>query len=60
MHHYVCLREEFERFERRAVLAEDSLASLDEAFLVADHGADLDDVAGHAVFEDLDCLRGGD
>ena len=60
VHHYVSLSEELERFERRAVLAEDSLASLDEALLVADHGADLDDVAGHAVFEDLDRLRGGD
>lgn len=60
VHQNVRLREELERLERRAVRAEDALAALDEAVLVADQVADLDDVAGHAVLEDLDGLRRGD
>lgn len=42
--------------ERRAAWAEDTLTTLHEALIVANDVANLDDVAVHAVFEDLDRL----
>ena len=54
----VCLCEKLESLECCAVLSENSLAPLDESLLVPYHAADLDDVAGHAVFENLDRLGG--
>ncbi len=59
VHENVRLGQQLERLEGRAVRAEDALAALDEAVLVADEVADLDDVARDAVVEDLDGLRRG-
>lgn len=59
LHHDVGARQQLQRLERRAVRAEDALAPFDEALFVADQVADLDDVGGDAVVEDLDGLRGG-
>lgn len=60
LHHDVGACEQFQGFEGCAVGAEDALAALDEALFVADEVADLDDVGGDAVGEDLDRLGGGD
>jgi hypothetical protein len=53
----VALSEEFEGFEGGAIGAKEALASFLEAFFVVDKTADLDDVAGHVVFEDFDGLQ---
>lgn len=50
-------REELEGFKRRAVGAKDTLATLDEALLVAHKVADLDNVACDAIFENFYCLE---
>ncbi|KAF4126568.1 Zinc-binding dehydrogenase [Geosmithia morbida] len=54
----VGLGQELEGLEGRAVGAQDALSALDEALLAVDQVADLDDVARHAVVQDLDGLRG--
>lgn len=60
LHHDVRARQQLQRLERRAVGAEDALAAFHEALFIADEVADLDDVGGDAVGEDLDGLGGGD
>lgn len=60
LHEDVGLGEQLEGLEGRAVGAEDALAALDVALLVADQVADLDDIACDAVVEDLESLRRGD
>jgi hypothetical protein len=56
LHENIGACEEFEGFEGRALRAEDTLAALDEAFLVADLVSDFDDVACDAVFENFQSL----
>ena len=59
LHQQIALGEQLECFQGGAVGAQDALAALDEAVLVADQVADLDDVHGHVVLEDLDGLGRG-
>lgn len=60
LHKYVAAGQQLEGFQGGAIGAEYSLPSFDEAIFVRDLVPDLDDVAGHAIFEDFDRLWGGD
>lgn len=60
LHEYVAAGQQLEGLQGGAIGTEDSLPSFDEAVFVRDLVPDLDDVAGHTVFEDFDGLWGGD
>jgi hypothetical protein len=59
LHEDVAVGEELDGLERRAVRADDALAALDKALLVADQARNLDDIARDAVLQDLERLRRG-
>mmetsp|Transcript_32439 Transcript_32439/g.64311 ORF Transcript_32439/g.64311 Transcript_32439/m.64311 type:complete len:229 (-) Transcript_32439:95-781(-) len=56
LHEHVALRQELQRAESGAVRAHEPLPPLYEPVLVADHPADLDNVAVHVVVQDFQRL----
>lgn len=57
LHQYVAVCEQLQRLECAAVGPDQALSPLHELLLVAQHAADLDDVALHVVLQDLQRLQ---
>lgn len=55
----VTVGEQLDGLQRAALGADDALPALDEALAVANHRADLDDVAGDVVLQHADGLESG-